>query len=352
MLKELAITDFKSFRNETIRFGPKGLTVLVGPNGSGKSSVLEAAFYSVFSHFPALPAMPGAPLVREGAKRFQLRLSVDASHVVAGASLVEVVQFLEDDHRTITRLIERRGEPTICVRDDTTPNVAVPLPPELSAVVSTVPFPRSFDVDLRALRWPLRPGPRDAAVFGAEQVVQALFDLKMGSDATSFSRLIAQLKKVVPGVQGLAMEGQPLGAKDEYRFTFDMSSGANLDSSQVSEGTLLTLSILAAAELVKRPTLLLIDDIDRALHPTAQRELVKLLRQVVALGHLEIICTTHSPYILSEFALDEVLVLKEVDGESRCMSLADGPDAQRWMKELDAGEYWSFVEQKLFQKSA
>lgn len=98
--------------------------------------------------------------------------------------------------------------------------------------------------------------------------------------------------------------------------------------------------------------MLLIDDIDRALHPTAQRELIKLLRAIVSEGNLEIVCTTHSPYILSEFQYDEVRVLKEIDGASRCMSLSDGPEAQRWMKELDAGEYWSFIEHKLFQKSA
>ncbi len=73
---------------------------------------------------------------------------------------------------------------------------------------------------------------------------------------------------------------------------------------------------------------------------------------MISEGNLEIVCTTHSPYILSEFKYDEVRVVRDVDGESRCVSLSDGPEAARWMKELDAGEYWSFMEQKFFQKSA
>lgn len=153
-------------------------------------------------------------------------------------------------------------------------------------------------------------------------------------------------------MRGLGIQRQSKESTDQYTMTFNMTTGADIDASQVSEGTLLSVALLAAAETGERKTLLLIDDLDRALHPTAQRELVKLLQATVELGHLEIICTTHSPYILSEFAYEQVRVLKEVDGASRCVRLSDGPEAARWMKELDAGEYWSFVEHKLFQKSA
>jgi len=115
----------------------------------------------------------------------------------------------------------------------------------------------------------------------------------------------------------------------------------------MSEGTLLSLAICVAARS-EGPTLLLIDDLDRALHPVAQRQLVKLLRKTVEARGMQVLCTTHSPYILGEFAYDEVRVLREVDGESRCVALDQGPEASRWMKELDAGEYWSFVESRLF----
>lgn len=211
--------------------------------------------------------------------------------------------------------------------------------------------PLMFEVDLRALREPLRPAEVDD-VFGERQVVQTLFDLKMGADVNALNRLVEKLRRVVPAVKGFAIQRQPEGDVDRYALSFAMSTGANLSASQVSEGTLWALSILAAAAQTTQPTVLLIDDIDRALHPTAQRELIKLLRAIVAEGNLEIVCTTHSPYILSEFQYDEVRVLREVDGASRCMSLSDGPEASRWMKELDAGEYWSFIEHKLFQKSA
>jgi hypothetical protein len=69
-------------------------------------------------------------------------------------------------------------------------------------------------------------------------------------------------------------------------------------------------------------------------------------------GNVEVLCTTHSPYVLGEFSYDEVRVLREFEGESRCLALSDGPEAAKWMRELDAGEYWSFVEGKLFEKKS
>lgn len=354
VLKELAIKDFKSFRDETIKLSPTGLTVLVGPNGSGKSTVLDAAFYATFSHFKAVPTQPSAPLIRKGAKAFELRLLVDVGSVAKGASFVETVHF-EGTRRLVTSWVETSEGRRFYLADDSkmfpVSAAADVKALDLNAISSSIPFPRSFDVDLRALRWPLRPGT-EAASFGADQVIQALVDMKLGADPDAFNRLSARVQHVVPALRGLGIQRRKNESIDEYTMTFNMTTGADIDASQVSEGTLLSVALLAAAETGERKTLMLIDDLDRALHPTAQRELVKMLRATVAMGHLEIICTTHSPYILSEFDYEQVRVLKEVDGASRCMSLADGPEASRWMKELDAGEYWSFIEHKLFQKSA
>ena len=42
MIKEVALTRFKQFAQETIRLKPAGLTFLAGANNSGKSSLLQA----------------------------------------------------------------------------------------------------------------------------------------------------------------------------------------------------------------------------------------------------------------------------------------------------------------------
>jgi predicted ATP-dependent endonuclease of OLD family len=89
----------------------------------------------------------------------------------------------------------------------------------------------------------------------------------------------------------------------------------------------------------------LLDDIDKALHPRAQGELVVQLRKVLEMDpDLQIIATSHSPYLLDHFDLHEVLVtaLRD-DGSTACASLEEHPDFARWKTTTKAGELWSFV---------
>lgn len=355
MLKELVLKNFKSFKEETIQLSPSGLTVLVGPNGSGKSSVLEALACVTLPRFPGTqPAGELVDFVRSGCPGFEAQLTIDSSAAEA-ESRVFVRTHFHQGNRLVSIWAKRdrywrhrlRSDDQFAPEGGGTVDAAT-----VDRVYREIPFPRFFDVDLKKLRSPLRAAVANAVRFSEQQVIQVLFDLKMGADEDAFKRLVEKLRRVVPAVKGLAIQRQADGDKDRYPVSFITTTGSAITATQVSEGTLLALAILAAAERRDGRTLLLIDDIDRALHPTAQRELIRLLRGIVKEGGLEIVCTTHSPYILSEFQYDEVRVLKEVDGESRCMSLSDGPEARRWMEELDAGEYWSFVEHRLFQKSA
>lgn len=47
-------------------------------------------------------------------------------------------------------------------------------------------------------------------------------------------------------------------------------------------------------------TLLLVDEIETSLHPRAQRRLIRDLAELCRINELQIILTTHSPYVLSE----------------------------------------------------
>ena len=93
------------------------------------------------------------------------------------------------------------------------------------------------------------------------------------------------------------------------------------------------------------PSLILLDDLDKALHPKAQRELVQLLRQVLASNpQLQILATTHSPFVVDEFAPEDVLVVASVDGtSSQVRRLSDHPKWGDKKGYLETGEFWSAV---------
>lgn len=91
------------------------------------------------------------------------------------------------------------------------------------------------------------------------------------------------------------------------------------------------------------PNVLLLDDLDYALHPKGQMELVGLLRGVLdEFPDLQIIATAHSPYILDKLQWNEVRVTSlKSDGSAICKPLTDHPDFDRWKESMSPGEFWT-----------
>ncbi len=113
----------------------------------------------------------------------------------------------------------------------------------------------------------------------------------------------------------------------------------------LSEGTLLALALLTVLHQSDEPQLILLDDLDRGLHPTAQRTLIEAIRSVQR-EHpaLQVLCTSHSPYLIDCFDPSEVRVMAiGDDGFARCKRLDEHPDAAELSQGLSPGEWWSAV---------
>jgi predicted ATPase len=127
----------------------------------------------------------------------------------------------------------------------------------------------------------------------------------------------------------------------------DFDFARSVAADQVSEGTLLLLGLLTVISVdADRSMTVMLDDLDRALHPRAQRQLVEHLHELLAKRPgLQIIATSHSPYLVEHLAYEEVLAMTQApdDGRSVIAPLADHPDAARWREEMSAGEFWSTV---------
>ena len=94
--------------------------------------------------------------------------------------------------------------------------------------------------------------------------------------------------------------------------------------------------------------MVLLDDLDRGLHPKAQKELISLLRGLLETNtDLQILATTHSPYMLDCMATNEVrmTVLRD-DGATACAALASHPQFEKWKDEMAPGEMWSLFGEK------
>lgn len=75
---------------------------------------------------------------------------------------------------------------------------------------------------------------------------------------------------------------------------------------------------ITIAELLQKDipkySLLLIDEIESSLHPRAQRRLIRDLAEQCRLHEVQVILTTHSPYVLEELPLDARMYIMESGG--------------------------------------
>ena len=181
----------------------------------------------------------------------------------------------------------------------------------------------------------------------------------------TFESLQGNLKTLIPTLKRIRFDRVPVNRIETEVVTIDgesltrrlnkeyMGDEVVLDFQGVpdipahlaSEGTILVLGLLAAMRGSVRPKLVLIDDLDHGLHPKAQRKLIPMLRKVLEENQdLQIIATTHSPYIVDELDPKEAgITWANEGGVTQCARLESHPDFERWKDELWPGEFWSLV---------
>ncbi|MBK7759990.1 MAG: ATP-binding protein [Deltaproteobacteria bacterium] len=128
------------------------------------------------------------------------------------------------------------------------------------------------------------------------------------------------------------------------RFEVELDGVGWLPAQALSEGTVLALALVTVLHY-EQPSTLLLDDIDKGLHPLAQRELIELLRRLLAQHpELQILATSHSPYLLDSLQPEEVFVVGAVSPqESRVRRLDTHPKFTKYRDVMSSGELWSHL---------
>lgn len=183
-----------------------------------------------------------------------------------------------------------------------------------------------------------------------------------GAAEDEFAEITRDLARVVPGVKRIRtlresvrrsrtekidIDGQPVWRPVEEtvlgdRFEVEFEEGPPVPADLLSEGTVLALGLLTKLHEPERPRLVLLDDVDRGLHLEAQAKVVQVLRDLMALDpELQIVCTTHSPYLLDLFEPHEVRVLAlDERRRTRALPLTAHPDFDTWKFGTQTGELW------------
>lgn len=113
------------------------------------------------------------------------------------------------------------------------------------------------------------------------------------------------LSKIIKGFERIYTE---ISSENTSLFKLKIN-GIEISSTHLSEGTLLLVTICTILHSNSCPKILLIDDIDRGLHPKAQIETINMLKKLIKNKNIQIITTAHSDNALSECAPEEVIYL-------------------------------------------
>lgn len=381
MITKVKFEGFKLLRD--VEFALGRFNVIVGENGTGKSSILEGLHYLLQL---AAPSMEGdreiggrlAAMFRGDLDVSLLCSRPDAAHLrisvaaecarMFGASWTRADADSADGPFRMEFLRAEDGKPqgvisqSLSNRPGRTTFYDHPLLEEVGKLgLHSVLRLRLSATQLSTDHYSDDQNPRvEYDGTGLASVLQELQNARDGR----FEKIEADLQKVVPAARRIRTTRAKIVRREKIKITIDGQDswsdqektyiGAGIEvewgnvgwvpARHLSEGTLLALGLCTVLHH-RPPSLILLDDLDKALHPKAQRELVQLLRTILASNEkLQILATTHSPFVVDEFAPEDVLVVASLDGNSsQVRRLSEHPMWNDKKPYLETGEFWSAV---------
>lgn len=290
MIERVQIESFRALRGVDVRLKP--LTVLIGPNDTGKSSFLDAVhrFDDQDLGFERTDWWR-----RHSRPRVQLAPEPTGNRRSGGIALFRL--------------------PAGGVAMESAGLVDSPQPPAL---------------DLEGSR------------------LAGVLDYFLRRDRRRFDAVVGSLASLLPGFEDLRIETPKAEVR---RITALIDGGFEIEGARLSTGVRLCFFFVVLAHHPTPPEVVLLEEPESGVHPGRLGEIMKLLRGLTtgALGAppVQVILTTHSPYLLDQVRLrptespqDQVLIFRrEADG-SRSVTEADAERLALFLDEFMLGEVW------------
>lgn len=153
--------------------------------------------------------------------------------------------------------------------------------------------------------------------------LQVLESLKNGDREDLFDKIEESFKRYVPEVEKLSLRTVEQGKKQiQVR---EKGLKELLPATELSEGTRLVLCILTILHQENPPPIILLEDIDRGLHPRLFEYVAPMMKDIAERHNINILATTHNPYLVDCFQDDKeaVIIVEKKDGASTLSTLAD-----------------------------
>ena len=362
MLEKVKLHNFKSHQDTELNFDDSRLHALVGQNSSGKTSVLQALHYlsqlanssfdKIFQH--------------ERLPQFITTIGQDNMSVTASGYWGPYPRRDWEASYNWTQSVNSPWFPIASWKIDQEAGNMQGWPSSLSDAPYPLPKSLRHSLHLKLVATNLAKAAYSNAIiplveFDGSGLAPTL-DYLRDEAPDEFQSLQERLKRIVPGVREVGVkrakvmvsrqrlieiDGKSISYEESQEMAgqevvLDMNTGKRIPAHAISEGTMLALGLLTVLMDPNQPNLVLLDDVEQGLHPKAQRDLIAVFKEILQENrNLQIIFSTHSPYIVDELTHSQVHVLSNTNlGLTLAKRLDEHPDVE-WAKQtLTTGEFW------------
>ncbi|CAM2835061.1 AAA family ATPase [Rariglobus hedericola] len=323
MIASVVFRNFKALRSTSLALSPFNL--LIGPNGSGKTSLIQAILrLRALAKLPLAQATADAERRPEGA---EITFRFDAPH----DGLEAVLSCVSD---TVCDLLQVVPLPTGEGVDDWT---------GLRARLLSM---RSYLFDHYAIASPalLKDGTELVSNGGN---VAAVLAARRDAHPEAFARMTTELIRLLPEYDDLDLS---IRADQTVELRLRMAEGGELIAAEnLSQGTLYLLAMLTLAYDPAPPAIVCIEEVDRGVHPRMLREIRDTLYRLsypseagAQCTPVQVIATTHSPYLLDLFRdhPEEVVIAEKQGNAARFTRLDERADLAGMLSSGSLGDLW------------
>lgn len=322
MIASVHFKNFKALRSATAHL--ERFNLVIGPNGSGKTSLIQALM-----RLRSLAAMPATH-------------TQELKHARSGGPEIEFRFLPPFDSLRVT---------AACARDEFLCDTLVVHHPagdggeqlwaQLRHRLLTM---RGFLFDHYAMAVPAkREGSRELAS-NAGNLAAVLAEWRR-STPEALEQLEAEFHRIVPEFTGLEFH-EPAAEMIELRARVN---GESVPADALSQGTLYLLAILALSFATEPPAVVCLEEADRGVHPRMLREIRDALYRLSypqdfgsKRAPVQVIATTHSPYLLDQFKEhpEEVLLTSKTGRSANFTRLSERADLRELLGESNLGDLW------------
>lgn len=362
-LKNITLHNFRRFEDTIYELNPQ-MNVFIGKNASGKTTVLEAVTVVLGAYLSSFKQYVPSRFVQNISDRDVMRKSLQTMKNVATTSgvpqypcIVESEIAFDGTVAECKRSLEKEGGRTKSLGKNVLREVVSEWEKAIKAADGSDMqqiYPLILYLSSARLWNENRIGEIDKIPSRTDAYQRCLDQKRSSQSSFEYIRLLGNLAseendgKPLPAyevimnavrysLQEELLPGQQVLYSSRYGgISVKNADGTIIDFAALSDGYRNVIKIvtdiatkmcilnpyLQGDTLKKTPGVVVIDELDLSLHPTWQRRIVRILKELFP--KVQFICATHSPFIVQSLENGELIVLDgELDEEYSGQSIED-----------------------------